>query len=60
MKNFTTTVGARISLKLNERLERAADRTVNIYAPTVSQIITRGIELALEELKKAPKKSTTR
>lgn len=56
MKNATTTVGARISLELNERLERAADRTQNIYAPTVSQIITRGIELALEELKKERRK----
>lgn len=45
-------VGTAISTELAGRLSKAADRKRDPYAPTVSQIIVRGIELALSELEK--------
>lgn len=55
MENATikdVTVGARLTKFLARRLEEAADRERDPYAPTQSQIITRGIELALQELER--------
>ena len=49
-------VAARIEGDLRGRLRKATDRAKNRYAPTRSQIVIRGIELALAELeKKAPR-----
>jgi hypothetical protein len=53
----TIPVAARIPIALNKRLDRATEGTNGPYSPSKSQIITRGIELALTELdaKKARK-----
>lgn len=45
----TVTVGARIPPEIAARLEKATDRSQDPWAPTISQIISRGIELALQE-----------
>lgn len=52
----TITIAGRVSPDLAERAKKAADRKVNPYAPTLSQIVARGLELALQELdKKRPR-----
>lgn len=43
-------ISARISLGLAERLAKATDRERDPYAPSLSQVIKRGLELALKEL----------
>lgn len=45
----------RIDRELLDKLERAVDRSKNPYAPSKTQIIERGIELALRELEKRSK-----
>jgi hypothetical protein len=50
-------VSVRISKELRERIAKAMDKARDPYAPNLSQIVTRGIELALREIaKKAGKK----
>jgi predicted DNA-binding protein len=46
----------RISEGLNARLRAATDRDKNPYAPSVTQIVERGIELALKELERKARK----
>lgn len=48
----TKPVTARIDEDLVNRLEKATDRSKDPYAPSKSQIIERGIELALRELER--------
>lgn len=56
MKNTSRTIAARIPFDLAQRLDLATDRQKNPYAPTLSQIVVRGIELALAELQKKGKR----
>lgn len=42
----------RIEAKLLARLEKACDKAKNPYAPTQTQVVERGIELALRELER--------
>lgn len=48
-------VSLRIDRNLMDRLDRAVNRSRNPYAPTKTQIVERGIELALRELEKRSK-----
>lgn len=50
----------RIDVYLLARLRAAADSTNNPYAPSLTQIVERGIDLALKELDGTTKKSITR
>ena len=50
MKNKEVQIAARISDTLAERIKKATDREHDIYAPNVTQLIIRGVELALAEL----------
>jgi predicted DNA-binding protein len=50
MKSKSRYVGIRIPSELAERLAVATDKARNPYAPTQSQIVVRGIELALAEM----------
>ncbi len=43
-------ITARISNELLARLKKASDKRKNPYAPTITQIIERGLDLALSEL----------
>ena len=43
-------VSLRLDTKLVELARRASDKDNNPYAPTLTQIVERGIRLALEEL----------
>lgn len=52
----TVPLGARVSYDLAQRVKDAADREQNPFAPSVTQIIVRGLELALQELEKRQKK----
>ena len=45
-------VGARITEELAARIEAATDKMKDPYAPTLSRLIERGIELAIAELTK--------
>jgi hypothetical protein len=45
-----TVVGARVNDALEDRLRKATDRSRYPFAPTTSQVIIRGIALALDEL----------
>jgi len=58
MKSTTKSyqIGIRISEELKRRLDRATDRKLDPYAPTLSQIVEHGIELALAELEKRRRK----
>lgn len=47
-------LGIRISDEMYGRLATATDRALNPYAPTMTQIVERGVELALRELKNVP------
>ena len=49
-------ISARVPEALAQRLSAATDRAKDPYAPTVSQVINRGIELALKELEAKRKK----
>lgn len=42
-------LGVRIPLELRDRLCAATDRATDPYAPTITQVVVRGIELALAE-----------
>lgn len=53
--NTKVPVSLRIDRNLMDRIGKAVDRTRNPYAPTMTQIIERGIELALRELEKRSK-----
>ena len=54
--NAEEIVAARIKGSLKVRLRLATDRTKTPYAPTRTQVVLRGIELALDELeKRAPR-----
>jgi hypothetical protein len=54
MYNFMkgTTVAARINGELATRLQKATDRRRDPYAPTATQVIIRGLELALAEMER--------
>lgn len=43
-------IGIRVSDDHRSRIDRVTDRDRNPYAPTITQLIERGIELALKEL----------
>ncbi len=42
----------RLPMPLHQKLLVATDRDRNPYAPTVSKIVQRGVELALKEMEK--------
>lgn len=46
----------RISETLLARLRTAADKARNPYAPSLTQVVERGIELALKELERKAKR----
>lgn len=48
----TKTITIRLTEESYGRLRRAADRTKDPYAPAITAIAERGIELALRELEK--------
>ncbi len=49
-------VGARIEDEMIARLAKMTDRSKNTLAPTVTQVVIRGLEMALAEYeKKAPR-----
>jgi len=48
-KANTHYMGVRIPAELRHRLEAATDRSADPYAPTITQVAIRGIELALAE-----------
>ena len=48
-KANTHYMGVRIPTALRLRLEAATDRSADPYAPTITQVAIRGIELALAE-----------
>jgi len=48
----------RAGVSLSRRLAKATDRTKDPYAPSITQLLERGLEFALKELKR--KKSKTR
>ena len=49
-------VGARIEDAMIARIAKITDRSKNALAPSVSQVVIRGLEMALAELeKKAPR-----
>lgn len=43
-------IGVRISAEVKAALDRVTDRERDPYAPTVTQIVERGILLAVQEL----------
>lgn len=45
-------IGIRLSDEMAARLDRATDRNRDPYAPTMTQLVERGIELALKELER--------
>jgi len=45
----TIMLGGKVSPELAQRVRALADRTRNPYAPTVSQFVARGVELAVQE-----------
>jgi len=47
-------LGVRIPAELKDRLSAATNRGADPYAPTITQIVARGIELALAELQAPP------
>jgi len=49
-------LGLRLPHELLERLRAVADADKNPYAPTMTQIVERGIILALRELEKRAKR----
>lgn len=49
-------LGVRLPVALLERLRVAADSNKNPYAPSMTQIVERGIELALRELGRKAKR----
>ena len=42
----------RIPPELEARLAKATDRKKNPYAPSITQVVVRGLELALKELER--------
>lgn len=48
----TRQIGIRLSNELADRLDKATDRIRDPYAPTTTQLIERGLELALKELER--------
>ena len=53
-------IGIRISGELKQRLDQATCRELNPCAPTLTQLVQRGIRLALEELADKPAIEKTR
>lgn len=49
-KRPTQTLGTRVREDQYRRLKQETDRRTDPYAPTISQIIQRGIDLALQEI----------
>jgi hypothetical protein len=49
-------IGLRLPAELLERLRTAADASKNPYAPSMTQIVERGIILALRELERKARK----
>ena len=49
----TETITIRITEDMRKQLDKAADTTKSPYAPTRTQLIERGIALALKELGKS-------
>jgi hypothetical protein len=47
-KDRTLTV--RIPPEIETRLAKATDRKINPYAPSITQVVSRGLELALKEI----------
>jgi hypothetical protein len=45
-------IGFRLDAELVDRARLATDKDKNPYAPTLTQIVERGLELALRELDK--------
>ena len=52
----TTNITIRLPEHLAEQLRAETDRTKNPYAPTISAIVARGIELALREMERKAKR----
>lgn len=48
-KPATHYLGVRVPAEMRDRLSAVTDRDADPYAPTVTQIVVRGIELALAE-----------
>ena len=48
-KPATHHLGVRVPAEMRDRLSAVTDRDADPYAPTVTQIVVRGIELALAE-----------
>lgn len=54
----TTLLTGRVSTELADEVYKITDKTRDPYAPTVSKIVARGVELAVKEYKaKRPDKS---
>lgn len=49
-KSTRRLVAVRLPLAIIARLQHATNRERNIYAPTITSIIERGVQLALDEL----------
>ena len=49
----TKQLNARLSDEMWKRLQKAADKKTNPYAPSMTQIVQRGIDLALQELEES-------
>ena len=58
MKTSTKSIqiGIRISEELKKRLDRATSRERDPYAPTLTQVVERGLELALKEFEERRRK----
>ena len=60
MDNKMKTVAARIDLARHQRLMRATDRKKDPLAPSTSQVIVRGLDLALAELEQPEKRRSVK
>lgn len=58
MKEASATLTTRVPVSLADKAVKASDRKRDPYAPSVSALLARGLELALQELeRKRPSKS---